>query len=152
MDKPYPHLHQLVPTTITVPIIDTIGAEDPKRLDVLLEHLPPSIIMLASKISDQYDGKNDPTSEVLDAAIASLTLEEKKSLLKKVLRSPQFHQALGVLTQAIRDGGLPSVADALDVKVQNGGYIETGRVPLGGGQAVEAFINGVKQTLLDKRN
>lgn len=52
---------------------------------------------------------------------------------------------------AIRDGGLPSIADALEVKVQNGGLVRGGSVPLGGGDAVEAFVEGVKKFVEEKR-
>jgi 26S proteasome regulatory subunit N13 len=44
----------------------------------------------------------------------------------------------------LRDGGLPSISEALDINVQNGGFMRRGGVPLGGGDAVEAFLNGVK--------
>lgn len=39
------------------------------------------------------------------------------------------------------------VADALKVPVQNGGYIRGGGVPLGSGEAVEAFVEGVKKSV-----
>lgn len=81
-----------------------------------------------------------------------MSLEDKKILLKKVLRSPQFHQALGSLTMALRDGGLPGIADALGVKVDNGGYIASTGMPLGGGHAVKAFVEGVKKTVKDERS
>ena len=68
----------------------------------------------------------------------------------RVVRSPQLHQSLGSLTVAIRDGGLPSVAEALQVKVDNGGYIRGGAMPLGGGDAVEAFVEGVRKTVKEE--
>lgn len=46
---------------------------------------------------------------------------------------------------ALRDGGLPSVSEALRIPVKDGGFIRRGGVPLGGGDAVEAFLNGVKE-------
>jgi len=52
---------------------------------------------------------------------------------------------------AIRDGGLPSISDALGVKVQNGGFVRGGGVPLGGGEAVEAFVEGVKKSIEEKK-
>lgn len=64
-----------------------------------------------------------------------------------MLRSPQFHQSLGSLTVALRDGGLPSIADALGIKVANGGLVRGGNVPLGGGDAVEAFVEGVRRVM-----
>jgi hypothetical protein len=51
---------------------------------------------------------------------------------------------------ALRDGGLPMVADALKIKVENGGLIRGGHVPLGEGQAVEAFLEGVKKTVKEE--
>lgn len=74
----------------------------------------------------------------------ALSVGEKREILRKVLRSPQFSQSLGSLTAAIRDGGLPSISDALKVPVENGGYIRRGGVPVGGGDAVESFLNGAK--------
>lgn len=48
---------------------------------------------------------------------------------------------------ALRDGGLPSVSDALGIKVENGGFMRRGGMPLGGGEAVDAFLNGIKKTV-----
>lgn len=105
--------------------------------------------MLASDTVD-LDGRADPTADQIKIANESLSPEKKQALLKKVLRSPQFNQALGTLTMAIRDGGLPSIADALNVKVENEGYLQPG-IPMGGGYAVKAFIDGVKKTVQDSR-
>ena len=93
----------------------------------------------------------EPDSGTAAAAMQALSLDQKKSLLKRVLRSPQFHQSLGSLTMAIQDGGLPSIADALGVKLQHGGLVRGGSVPLGGGDAVEAFVEGVKKTVEEKK-
>jgi 26S proteasome regulatory subunit N13 len=89
----------------------------------------------------------EPNAGTAAAALEALSLDQKKAILKKVLRSPQFHQSLASLTVALRDGGLPSVADALGIKVANGGLVKGGSVPLGGGEAVEAFVEGVIQTV-----
>lgn len=118
-------------------------------IDSLLSFLPPAILVLATDNDDL--GNAEPTAEAAAAAKATLSLAEKKSLLEKVLRSPQFHQALGSLTMALRDGGLPTVAEALKVKVPNGGYMRGGAMPLGGGEAVEAFVEGVKSTVKEKK-
>lgn len=150
-DKPYPHLSHLLPTSISVPMVDTIAANDPGRIDTLLTFLPRSIIVLSGPNPDAFNGKDEPSAAAVEEAAASLSLEAKKSLLKKVLRSPQFHQALGTLTQALRDGGLPGVADALGIRVENGGYMSNGSMPLGGGLAVEAFVEGVKRTVKEQR-
>ncbi|KAH6898735.1 proteasome complex subunit Rpn13 ubiquitin receptor-domain-containing protein [Thelonectria olida] len=147
-DKPYPYLNHLLPTSITVPVIDAAPVE---FLDSLTSLLPPAVILLSTGNTDPVDGKSEPSAEVLEAAKASLSLDDKRSLLKKVLRSPQFNQALGSLTMALRDGGLPGVADALGVKVANGGYIPGGGMPLGGGHAVEAFVDGVKKTVQEEK-
>lgn len=118
-------------------------------IDGLLSFLPPTILVLATEPSDLSDV--EPTAEAAAAAKASLSLAEKKSLLERVLRSPQFHQGLGSLTMAIRDGGLPTIADALQIQVADGGYMRGAGMPLGGGQAVEAFVEGVKKTVMDKK-
>ena len=79
-------------------------------------------------------------------------MDQKKDILKRVLRSPQLHQSLGSLTVALRDGGLPTVSEALEIKVENGGYIRNGEMPLGAGEAVEAFLEGVKQTVQEDKS
>jgi 26S proteasome regulatory subunit N13 len=75
----------------------------------------------------------------------TLELEQKREILRRVLHSPQFSQSLASLTVALRDGGLPSISEALRIKVENGGFMRRGGVPLGGGDAVEAFLEGVKK-------
>ena len=82
----------------------------------------------------------------------TLDLEQKRDILRKVLRSPQFTQSLGSLTVALSDGGLPSISDALKIKVENGGFMRRGGVPLGGGDAVEAFLEGVKRLVEEKKS
>jgi 26S proteasome regulatory subunit N13 len=79
-------------------------------------------------------------------------LSQKKEVLRRVLRSPQFIQSLGSLTVALRDGGLPSISEALEVKVKNGGFMRRGGMPLGGGEAVEAFLEGVKNGIQEEDN
>ena len=76
---------------------------------------------------------------------------QKKDLLNRVLRSPQLRQSLGSLQFALRDGGLPMVSEALGVKVQNGGMVRGGSVPVGGGEAVELFVEGVKRGVLEEK-
>lgn len=127
-------------------MVDTASSE---FVDVLLGFLPPAVIVLASG-SSGFDGRQEPTTEAVEAAKASLSPDDKRSLLKKVLRSPQFYQALGSLTIALRDGGLPGVADALGVKPENGGYIRDGGMPMGGGHAVRAFVEGVRKTVREE--
>ena len=87
----------------------------------------------------------DPDPDTLAAIRLSLSAAQKRALLARVLRSPQFAQSLASLTHALRDGGLPSVAEALHVAVRHGGYLQPGgTVPVGGGEAVEVFLEGIK--------
>jgi 26S proteasome regulatory subunit N13 len=79
--------------------------------------------------------------------LMSLSLDQKRELLSKVLRSPQLHQSLGSLTVALRDGGLPTVSSALGVEVANEGFVRGSAMPLGGGEAVKAFLEGVRQSV-----
>lgn len=39
------------------------------------------------------------------------------------------------------------IGEALGLKVENGGLIRGGSMPLGGGNAVEAFVQGVRKTV-----
>ena len=87
------------------------------------------------------------TTEADTPSSAPLTFNQKKDILRRVLRSPQFTQSLASLTIALRDGGLPSLSEALNVPVKNGGYMRRGGVPLGGGEAVECFLEGVKDVV-----
>ena len=133
-------LPELLPSTTTIPVIDTA---DQTFVDNLLSNLPP-VLLLLNQEADEVSSV-DPTPETAREAMKALNLGEKKEILRKVLRSPQFSQSLGSLTQAIRDGGLPTISEALKIPVANGGYINRGSgVPMGGGDAVEAFVNGVK--------
>ena len=142
--KLYPLLNDLLDTPNTIPMLD--GASD-DYVDNLLSFLPPTLLVLAQQ-GDSGDAiEREPSSESVAAARQALTSEQKRSLLKKVLRSPQFHQSLASLSMALRDGGLPSIAEALGVPVENGGLVRGGAVPLGGGEAIEAFVKGVKKTV-----
>jgi len=143
----YTTLPDLLPTSVTVPTIDSTSLE---QIDNLLSYLPPTILLLAQGGAESIDGMVEPNAASAAAAMEALSIGQKKAILKRVLRSPQFHQSLGSLTMAIRDGGLPSIAEALGVKLQNGGLIRGGSMPLGGGDAVEAFIEGLKKTVEKK--
>jgi hypothetical protein len=83
--------------------------------------------------------------------IAALSREKKNDILIRVIRSPQFHQSLAGLTGALREGGLPTVSEALKVKVANGGRVPGGTMPMGGGDAVEAFLEGVRTTVEEEK-
>lgn len=138
--KIFTTLPDLLPFSTTIP---TIESASPSQIDNLLSYLPPTILLIAQ----QSDGMAEPSEATASAALAALSLDQKKTILKRVLRSPQFNQSLGSLTMAIRDGGLPSIAEALGVRLENGGLVKGGNVPLGGGEAVEAFVEGVKKTV-----
>ncbi|KAI1208817.1 proteasome complex subunit Rpn13 ubiquitin receptor-domain-containing protein [Annulohypoxylon truncatum] len=145
--KLYPLLSDLLTPPVTVPMARQASEE---QVDNLLNFLPPSILVLSQQ-ADQGDSTAEPTAAAIQAAKEAMSLGQKKALLEKVLRSPQFHQSLASLTMAIRDGGLPSIADALSIKVQNGGYLRGSQMPLGGGDAVEAFVEGVKKSVQEKQ-
>lgn len=128
-----------------MPYIDSASSQ---QIDNLCTLLPPELFLLNQESSsDPSFSDPSPTPAAGQAAIEALSLGQKKEILKRALRSPQFHQSLGSLTVALRDGGLPMIGEALGIKVENGGMIKHGSMPLGGGQAVEAFVNGVKKTV-----
>ncbi|KAK8160791.1 proteasome complex subunit Rpn13 ubiquitin receptor-domain-containing protein [Phyllosticta citrichinensis] len=137
-------LADLLPASTTIPIIESAPAS---LIDSLLSNLPPQILLLPQE-AETTDA--DPTSETVQAAIQALSRAQKLDILRRVLHSPQLQQSLQSLTVALRDGGLPSVGEALGIKVENGGFVRRGGVPLGGGDAVEAFLNGVKATVAEE--
>ncbi|KAK3341409.1 proteasome complex subunit Rpn13 ubiquitin receptor-domain-containing protein [Lasiosphaeria hispida] len=145
--KLYPLLNDLLGTSVTIPMLD--GASD-EYVDNLLSFLPPTVLILAQQGDSGNAIAKEPSAEAVTAAREALSSTQKRALLKKVLRSPQFTQSLASLSVALRDGGLPSIAEALGVAVENGGLVRGGAVPLGGGDAVEAFVNGVKKTVQKK--
>ena len=119
-------------------------------MDNLLGHLPPQLLLLSQEVDNM--SSVDPNSETIKAAMEALSMGQKREILRKVLRSPQFTQSLGSLTHAIRDGGLPSISEALCIPVENGGFLKRGGVPVGGGEAVESFVNGVREVVEKKSN
>jgi 26S proteasome regulatory subunit N13 len=144
--KLYPPLSDLLTPPTTVPMVQDATES---QLDELLSFLPPSVVILAQQ-ADAGDASTEPTAAAIEAAKQAMSIGQKKALLVKVLRSPQFHQSLASLTMALRDGGLPSISDALAISVENNGYVKGSSVPLGGGDAVEAFVEGVKKTVEKK--
>lgn len=122
-----------------------IESTDAKTIDRLLQYLPPSLVTLAQDLDNATRELEGGQPSILDAAEA--TLEKKKDVLRRVLRSPQFSQSLSSLTIALRDGGLPTISEALHIPVRDGGYLRRGGVPLGGGEAVEAFVEGVRNVI-----
>lgn len=141
-EDPFTTLLDLLTPETTIPVIDKAP---PILVDALCANLPPVILLLAQEIDDIAEV--DPTSDTAQAAIEALDQDGKKDILKRVLRSPQMRQSLGSLTVALRDGGLPNVSQALKIDVENGGYMRGGAMPLGGGDAVKAFVEGVKKTV-----
>ncbi|CAI6276616.1 unnamed protein product [Periconia digitata] len=134
-------LDLLSPPT-TIPVIDK--APD-SFIDALCSHLPNTLFLIEQEVEDIAD--IDPESETAKMALHTLDQEQKRDILKRVVTSPQMKQSLGSLTVALRDGGLPNVSQALKIDVQNGGFMRGGGMPLGGGDAVKAFVEGVKKTV-----
>ncbi|KAK4105775.1 hypothetical protein N658DRAFT_492272 [Parathielavia hyrcaniae] len=145
--KAYPLLNDLLEPPITISMLDS--ATD-GCVDNLLNFLPPMVLVLAQQGDDGDAIATEPSAESIEAAKQAMSSDQKRALLKKVLRSPQFSQSLASLTVALRDGGLPTIAEALGIAVENGGLVRGGRVSLGGGDAVEAFVEGVKKTVQKK--
>ncbi|KAJ5578034.1 uncharacterized protein N7459_006998 [Penicillium hispanicum] len=144
-ERPSTTLQDLLPPSTTLPFIESA---DESTADHLLSFLPPALLLLAQGNAEAGEADTDP--ELAQAALLSLELSQKKDILRKVLRSPQFMQSLASLTVALRDGGLPSISEALQIPVTNGGFMRRGGVPLGGGDAVEAFLDGVRQHVKSK--
>jgi 26S proteasome regulatory subunit N13 len=139
--KPFTTLPDLLPTSTTLPIL--VNASD-DLLDRLLSHLPPTLILLAA--GTPPDDAAQPDSETVQAITMSLEADQKREILAKVLRSPQFSQGLASLSMALRDGGLPTISEALKVPVRNGGLMTRGGImPMGEGEAMEAFLEGFKK-------
>ncbi|TKA75122.1 hypothetical protein B0A55_05011 [Friedmanniomyces simplex] len=144
-DIPFTTLPELLTTNTTIPFI---ASATPSQIDTLCALLPPEIFLLAQESTwDPSSSDPNPSPAAGQAAIEALSTEQKKDILRRALRSPQFHQSLGSLTVALRDGGLPMIGEALRLKVEHGGVIRGGSMPLGGGKAVEAFVEGVRRTV-----
>ena len=146
-EKLFTALPDLLPPSTTIP---TVMAADGSTVDHLLSFLPPILLLLAQEADDPSSA--DPGPETTHAALETLSLDQKKEILARVLHSPQFHQSLGSLTVALRDGGLPSISEALGIPVRNGGFMRRGAMPLGGGEAVEAFVEGVKRRVEEEED
>lgn len=133
--KLFTTLQDLLPSSVTIPWIESASE---KTIDEIMQYLPSNLSALSSEDEDQ---RSQP-----------LSFGQKKDIVRRVLRSPQFAQSLASLTFALRDGGLPSIGEALNVPLPNGGYMRRGGVPLGGGEAVEAFVKGVKDLVKDNND
>lgn len=143
-EKVHATLPDLLPASTTIP---AFASADDSQLDKLLRHLPPSLLS-----QDGNDPSTTPDADTVEGILMSMSSEQKHDILDKVFRSPQFHQSLTSLTMAIRDGGLPTIAEALEIKVANGGYIRKNGLPASGGHAMEAFIDGVRSSVEEESN
>jgi 26S proteasome regulatory subunit N13 len=143
-DKPFTTLTDLLAPASTLPLVESA---DLNVVDHLLSFLPPSLLILS--LENDNTTQSDTGPEVAATVMSDLSLKQKKDILQRVLRSPQFTQSLGSFTVALTDGGLPSISEALNIKVDNGGFMRRGGVPLGGGDAVEAFLEGVKKQVAE---
>jgi len=142
-EKPFTTLPDLLTSATTIPFINSCS---PAQLDTLCTRLPPDLLLLNQESSDSLS-TTEPSPAAAQAALEALSTDQKREIVAKVLRSPQLTQSLGSLTVALRDGGLPMIGEALGLRVRDGGMVRGGSMPLGGGEAVEAFVEGVRRTV-----
>ncbi|KAK3115798.1 hypothetical protein LTR53_004529 [Teratosphaeriaceae sp. CCFEE 6253] len=144
-DLPYTTLPDLLPPSTVLPFLHSCTRQ---QTDTLCAFLPPELFLLAQESAGTPSSSDpDPTPAAGEAAIEALSTEQKTEILVRCARSPQFAQSLGSLTVALRDGGLPMIGEALGLVVEHGGTIRGGVMPLGGGQAVRGFVEGVRRTV-----
>ncbi len=129
--------------------VPTIKNAPDELIDALCAQLPTTPFLLEAEVDDI--DQIDPNSETAQMVVQTLDQESKRDVLERVLRAPQLRAALGSLTEALRQGALPTVSQALNLDVEHGGYMRGGAMPLGGGDAVKAFLEGVKKTV-EKEN
>ncbi|OAL54430.1 hypothetical protein IQ07DRAFT_558529 [Pyrenochaeta sp. DS3sAY3a] len=139
---PFTTLLDLLWPSHTIPTVEK-GSEE--LIDALCAQLPTTPFLLEAEVEDV--DQIDPNSETAQMAMQSLDQEQKIDVLQRILRAPQLRAALGSLTEALRTGALPTVSQALKIDVENGGYTRGGAMPLGGGDAIKAFLEGVKKTV-----
>jgi 26S proteasome regulatory subunit N13 len=140
-NDPFTTLLDLLWPSHTIPTV-TNGSED--LIDTLCAQLPTTPFLLEAEVEDV--DQIDPNSETAQMAMQTLTKEEKIEVLKRILTAPQLRAALGSLTEALKTGALPTVSQALKIDVENGGFMRGGGMPLGGGDAIKAFLEGVKKS------
>lgn len=131
-------LLDLLPPATAIPVIDTA---DESFIDSLLSQLPPELLSSSHQINTGI--VPEASAETVSAGPGAWTFDQKKAILKKVLRSPQFSQSLIGLTGALRDGGLPAISDALGIQTARGGYANPGGLPMGN-DAMKAFVEGIR--------
>ncbi|KAA8898364.1 proteasome complex subunit Rpn13 ubiquitin receptor-domain-containing protein [Sphaerosporella brunnea] len=103
-------LHDLLSSANTTPLVEKMSE---KTIDSLISNLPPALV---------------PTNA---------SLSQKKQIITKVLRSPQFAQGAVSLTVALREGALRGVADSLKVPILPGEEAS--------GDPVGVFVKGIKR-------
>lgn len=140
--EPFTTLLDLLWPSHTIP---TIEKASPELIDALCAQLPMTPFLLEAEVEDVE--QIDPNSETARMAMQTLENGEKIDVLKRILRAPQLRAALGSLTEALKTGALPTVAQGLKIDVEHGGFMRGGAMPLGGGEAVKAFLEGVKRTV-----
>lgn len=130
----------------TGPVIEEASDE---LIDALCAQLPTTPFLLEAEVEDV--DQIDPNGETAQMVVQTLDQDSKREVLKRIIRAPQLRAALGSLTEALREGALPTVAQALNIDVEHGGYMRGGAMPLGGGDAVKAFLEGVKKTVENEK-
>lgn len=128
--------------THTLPTIDK--APD-SVIDALCAQLPTTPFLIEAEVEDIDE--IDPNSETAQMVMQTLDQEQKREVLKNILRAPQLRGALGSLTEALETGALPTVSQALKIDVANGGFMRGGGMPVGGENAIKVFLEGVKTTV-----
>jgi hypothetical protein len=86
----------------------------------------------------------EPNAGTTQAAIEAMSAEQKRGVILRVLRSPQFSQSMGSLTMALREGGLVSVAEALRLKVGDKAVYAQG------GDAVKQFVEAIHKEVVEE--
>lgn len=144
--EPFTTLLDLLWPTTTGPVIKEASDE---LIDTLCAQLPTTPFLLEAEVDDV--DQIDPNGEEARMVVQTMDQESKRDVLQRVLRAPQLRAALGSLTEALRSGALPTVSQALNIDVEHGGYMRGGAMPLGGGDAVKAFLEGVKRTVENEK-
>lgn len=108
-------LHDLLSVANTTPLVENMSEQ---TIDNLISNLPPAIVPKNAKLG------------------------QKKQIISKILRSPQFTQGAVSLTVALREGALRGVADSLKVPILPGEEAT-------GADQVEIFVKGVKREVED---
>ncbi|KAF2631176.1 hypothetical protein BU25DRAFT_407711 [Macroventuria anomochaeta] len=126
-----------------------IAEASDELVDALCAQLPTTPFLLEAEVEDV--DQVDPNGETAQMVVQTLDQDSKREVLNRIIRAPQLRAALGSLTEALRSGALPTVAQALKVDVEHGGYMRGGAMPLGGGDAVKAFLEGVKKTVENEK-